>query len=128
MSDHSSIAIPCKTAHLAKRLARSFPKRKLARTARMMGPTLVALAFAGLTNTAYAQGTMDFSGANGLLNNFNWRNDYVGVEQWSRNIIRDRYVHLVPLHEQLERFAQMWDDNLRLQDFLEAFTDAAIRG
>jgi len=29
-----------------------------------------------------------------------WRNDYVAVEQWSRNIVRDHYVHLVQLHEQ----------------------------
>jgi hypothetical protein len=33
------------------------------------------------------------------------RNDYVAVEQWSRNIIRDRYVFLVALHEQHEHFA-----------------------
>jgi len=29
-----------------------------------------------------------------------WRNDFVAVEQWSRNIVRDHYVHLVQLHEQ----------------------------
>ncbi len=32
------------------------------------------------------------------LDPFYWRNDYVAVEQWSRNIIRDRYVFLVALH------------------------------
>ena len=62
------------------------------------------------------------------LNPFYWRNDYVGVEQWSRNIVRDHYVHLISLHEEHERFAAMWNDNLRLQGFLEAFTDAAIFG
>lgn len=62
------------------------------------------------------------------LDPYYWRNDYVGVEQWSRNIIRDHYVHLVPLHEQHKQFAEMWDNNLRLQGFLEAFTDKSIRG
>ena len=62
------------------------------------------------------------------LDPFYWRNDYMGIEQWSRNIIRDHYVHLVPLHDEHELFAQMWDNNLRLQGFVEAFTDAAIRG
>jgi len=50
-----------------------------------------------------------------------WRNDYVAVEQWSRNIVRGHYVHLVALHEQHVRFARTWDNNLRLQSFLEAF-------
>ena len=59
---------------------------------------------------------------------FYWRNDYVAVEQWSRNIVRDHYVHLVQLHEQHERFAETWDNNLRLQGFAEAFTDKCIRG
>jgi len=48
-----------------------------------------------------------------------WRNDYVAVEQWSRNIV---------LHEQHKRFAETWDNNLRLQGFAEAFTDKCIRG
>ena len=55
------------------------------------------------------------------LNPFYYRNDYVGVEQWSRNIVRDHYVHLVQLHEQHRRFARTWDNNLRLQGFSEAF-------
>jgi hypothetical protein len=50
-----------------------------------------------------------------------WRNDYVAIEQWSRNIVRGRYLHLVQLHEQHKRFAEMWDNNLRLQGFAEAF-------
>jgi len=36
--------------------------RRLIRTARLIGPTLAALAFAGAANVAHAQGTMDFSG------------------------------------------------------------------
>jgi hypothetical protein len=55
------------------------------------------------------------------LNAFYYRNDYVGVEQWSRNIVRDHYVHLLELHKQHERFAKTWDNNLRLQGFAEAF-------
>jgi hypothetical protein len=57
-----------------------------------------------------------------------WRNDYVGVEQFSRAIVDGRYVALPSLHGQHERFAVQWDRNLSLQGFAEAFTDAAIRG
>jgi len=57
-----------------------------------------------------------------------YRNDYAGVEQWSRNIVRGNYVHLIALHEQHQRFAKSWDTNLRLQGFAEAFTDKCIRG
>ncbi len=35
-----------------------------------------------------------------------YRNDYMGVEQWSRNVVRDHYVHLAELHKQHERFAK----------------------
>ena len=55
------------------------------------------------------------------LSPFYYRNDYVGVEQWSRNIVRGQYVQLVQLHEQHRRFAKTWDNNLRLQGFSEAF-------
>src|ERR1700677_2213488 len=103
-----------------QRWARLFSKQTLLRAARVMGPTLVALTFAGV---AHAQGTMDFSGAQTLMGTFNWRNDYVAVEQWSRNIVRDHYVCLVQLHEQHVRFAKTWDVNLALQGFAEAFTD-----
>ena len=41
--------------------------RKLLHAARVMGPTLVAFAFAGV---AHAQGTMDFSGAQTLMGTF----------------------------------------------------------
>lgn len=62
------------------------------------------------------------------LNPFHWRNDYAAVEQWSRNVIREQYVFLVSLHEQHERFAKAWDSNLRLQGFVEAFTEKCILG
>ncbi|MCU1321480.1 MAG: hypothetical protein JWM43_1129 [Acidobacteriaceae bacterium] len=62
------VVIPRSTAHLAKRLAQQFSKQQLIRIARLMGPTLVALSFAGV---AHAQGTMDFSGATTLMTTFN---------------------------------------------------------
>jgi hypothetical protein len=62
------------------------------------------------------------------LNPFYWRNDYVTVEQWSRNIIREYYVCLAQLHRQHELFAETWDNNLRLQGFAGVFTDKYILG
>jgi len=56
-----------------------------------------------------------------------YRNDYVGVEQWSRTIVSGKYVHLVSLHQQHERFAKVWDNNLRLQGFAEAFEQQQTR-
>jgi hypothetical protein len=50
-----------------------------------------------------------------------FRNDYLGVEQWSRNLVRNRYVALTALHEQHKRFAIEWDNNLRLQCFIHAY-------
>jgi hypothetical protein len=96
----------------------SYLKMKLAHAFRVMAPALFALAFASV---AHAQGTMDFSGATTLMGTFNYRNDYVGVEQWSRTIVRDNYIYLVSLHQQHERFAKVWDNSLRLQGFAEAF-------
>jgi len=55
------------------------------------------------------------------LNPFYYRNDYMGVEQWSRNIVGTDYAHLIELHKQHEQFAKLWDRNLRQQGFLEAF-------
>jgi hypothetical protein len=62
------------------------------------------------------------------LDPFYWRNDYLGVEQWSRAIVRGDYVALLELHKQHELFAADWDNVLRLQGFVGAFTDAAILG
>ena len=67
MSSRYRVVVPSNTAHLAKRLAQPFSKRKLLHAVRMMGPTLVALTFAGV---AHAQGTMDFSGAQTLMGKF----------------------------------------------------------
>lgn len=64
------------TPRLATRLARTFNQQNLVRTARRMGPTLVALAFAGV---AHAQGTMDFSGAQTLMGTFKTFAIYAGA-------------------------------------------------
>jgi hypothetical protein len=51
-----------------------------------------------------------------------FRNDYVGVEQWSR--YRNESGDLVSLSQrtrELEEFAKIWDRNLSSQGFLEAF-------
>jgi len=50
--------------------------RKLSHAARVMGPTLVALTFAGV---AHAQGTMDFSGAQTLMGTFKTFAIYAGA-------------------------------------------------
>jgi hypothetical protein len=55
------------------------------------------------------------------LNPFYWRNDYVGIEQWSRFIADDYYAYDTELHRQHEELAKLWDKNLRLQGFVEAF-------
>jgi hypothetical protein len=57
-----------------------------------------------------------------------FRNDYLGVEQYSRYRDGENYVCLPGLYEQHEQFARQWDRNLRAQGFLEAFTDQSIRG
>jgi hypothetical protein len=110
-SDQTSVRLPFRLTQpitIRSRFVRllvSF-KKNGARAFRVLAPTLVALSFAGV---AHAQGTMDFSGAQTLMTTFNWRNDYVAVEQWSRNIVRDNYVYLFELYEQHIRFAKTWD-------------------
>ena len=59
-----------------QRWARRFSKQTLLRAARVMGPTLVALTFAGV---AHAQGTMDFSGAQTLMGTFKTFAIYAGA-------------------------------------------------
>jgi len=61
------------------------------------------------------------SGGEPLLDPFYFRNDYLGVEQWSRNLVRGQYVALTALHKQHKQFAIEWDNNLRLQGFLYAY-------
>ncbi len=76
MFRRSRLAIPRSTARLAKRLAQPFSKRNLFHAARVMGPTLIALSFAG---AAHAQGTMDFSGATTLMGTFKTFAIYAGA-------------------------------------------------
>lgn len=55
------------------------------------------------------------------LNPYYWRADYVAIEQWSRFIQGGHYCFHRQLHAEHERFAQLWDRNLRQQGFAEAF-------
>ena len=57
----------------------------------------------------------------GLLTPFYWRNDYVGIEQWSRFIEGTNYCFHTQLYEQHEAFAKTWDKNLRQQGFAYVF-------
>jgi hypothetical protein len=61
---------------LVQARASRFSNQKLIRAARMMGPTLIALTFASV---AYAQGTMDFSGAQTLMTTFKTFAVYAGA-------------------------------------------------
>jgi hypothetical protein len=80
MFRRSRVVIPRNTTHrnsrIVKRLAMRFSKQKLLHAARVMGPTLVALTFAGV---AHAQGTMDFSGAQTLMGTFKTFAVYAGA-------------------------------------------------
>ena len=62
------------------------------------------------------------------LEPYYWRNDYAGIEQWSRFIRGGSYVFHTALFNEHERFAKLWDNNLRQQGFAEAFTDKCIVG
>jgi hypothetical protein len=63
----------------AIRWAQHFLKRKLLHAAHAMGPTLVALAFAGASNLAHAQGTISFSGAQTLMQTVQTFAEYAGA-------------------------------------------------
>jgi hypothetical protein len=63
-----------------------------------------------------------------MITPFYFRNDYLGVEQFSRYRDGENYVFVPDLYEEHEQFARQWDRNLRAQGFLEAFTDQSIRG
>ena len=57
----------------------------------------------------------------GALTPFYWRNDYAGVEQWSRFIQGENYCFHTELFRQHEQFAKVWDRNLRAQGFADVF-------
>lgn len=50
-----------------------------------------------------------------------WRNDYVGIEQYSATIGDGRLAINQKLQCEHAEFAEMWDKNLRDQGFLAAF-------
>ncbi|MDR3723953.1 MAG: hypothetical protein P4K83_05625 [Terracidiphilus sp.] len=50
-----------------------------------------------------------------------FRNDYIGVEQYSRSNDGKNYLVHPGLFRQHESFARVWDRNLRTQGFLDAF-------
>src|ERR1700722_18431845 len=63
-----------------KRWVQLFSKRKLRHAAHVMGPTLTALVFTGISSSvAHAQGTMDFSGATTLISTFKTFAMYAGA-------------------------------------------------
>jgi hypothetical protein len=56
------------------------------------------------------------------LRPFYFRNDYVGIERWSRQRSdRGELICKSGGVRELEQFAQLWDRNLDQQGFLEAF-------
>ena len=76
----SNAVIPRRTTRLAKRLAQTFSKRNLIQAAHVMSPTLTALMLMGASSAvAHAQGTIDFSGANTLMNSFKTFAIYAGA-------------------------------------------------
>lgn len=65
---------------------------------------------------------MELRGGLYVFTPYYWRNDYVGVEQYSRR--RDdegNLIVLARLQQCLQEFADLCDNNLRSQGFLEAF-------
>jgi len=62
------------------------------------------------------------------LSAYYFRNDYMGIEQYSRYRDGANYIFFPPLYEEHRTFARLWDRNIRAQGFLEAFTDKSIRG
>jgi hypothetical protein len=62
------------------------------------------------------------------LSSFYFRNDYLGIEQYSRYLSSEDYIVLQDLYREQEAFARQWDRNIRAQGFLEAFNDKSIRG
>lgn len=63
------------------------------------------------------------------LSAFYFRNDHLGVEQWSRFVRDGKHVIHVPLHREHENFAVLWDRSLAVQSFVNAFDPAKhIRG
>lgn len=59
---------------------------------------------------------------------FYFRNDYVGVEQWSRRQDSSGNMICQPaLTRELEEFAELWDANLAAQGYLQAYRNAIVQ-
>ncbi len=56
-----------------------------------------------------------------ILDPFYYRNDYVGIEQWSRFLRDGQYRCHMQLQAQHVRFAKLWNRDLQQQGFAEAF-------
>ena len=67
--------------------------------------------------------------ADGELSPYYYRNDYVGVEQWSRYIHEGQHVTHRALFIQHVSFAKVWDRNILSHGYLRAFRPTEhIRG
>ena len=62
------------------------------------------------------------------LDPFFWRNDYVGVEEWSRSLVDGHYIMLPDLHRKHQDFAVLWENTLEKQGYLDAFKRRSILG
>jgi hypothetical protein len=77
---YPAIVILARVQLASPALSRLFSKETLRHAAHVMEPTLTALMFAGASSTvAHAQGTMDFSGADTLMNTFKTLAMYAGA-------------------------------------------------
>ncbi len=55
------------------------------------------------------------------LSPYYWRNDYVGIEEYSAIEQEDHWLVFTDLKRRHCEFAKTWDANLRAQGYLEAF-------
>ena len=83
MSSQCSVVNSRNTAHphcSSRKRRPQLMSRKLRHVAHVMGPTFLALTFAGVSSgVAHAQGTMDFSGAQTLMGTFKTFCIYAGA-------------------------------------------------
>lgn len=61
------------------------------------------------------------------LSPYYYRNDYLGVEQWSRSNDGKHYTFDPELYTQHQSFAALWDKNLRDQGFVEALARQQVK-
>ena len=62
------------------------------------------------------------------LSAYYWRNDYLGIEQYSAHRDDQQKLFALPgLQRRHEQFAQLWDSNLRAQGYYEAFVRSRSR-